>query len=301
VVENKTDSSEKSKEQDSSSSKEKSGNNNPDASTGNTGTFAVNYLIVGDFDGTGVLKAIAAKRSADTHFISADGERDFNLYINAEAVAENRSFYIDDMDMDGNADILVTNPEALFGGVFLGDGAGGYRLAAKFVTGYEAALACAGPMRNGMREIISVGANSGTLRTFQYTDKYRILQEGRMNFAPTYLMHLVSEDTAHDFVMAAKLAGAEQMLGWQDNGQVLSTPEQLGDDATVLNLDRGSYTLAGYQVGEYASIVLSSQGLSFNVANMKLLPKTYLVIGDLRRKGTLDVAVAGLEAFSPAN
>jgi hypothetical protein len=91
------------------------------------------------------------------------------------------------------------------------------------------------------------------------------------------------------------------MLGWQDNGQVLSTPEQLGDDATVLNLDRGSYTLAGYQVGEYASIVLSSQGLSFNVANMKLLPKTYLVIGDLRRKGTLDVAVAGLEAFSPAN
>jgi hypothetical protein len=301
VAENKTDSTEKSKEQDSGSSKEgaKSGNNNPVATTGNSGAFTGNYLIVGDFDGTGVLKAIAALRSTDTHFVSADGEREFNLYINAEAVAQSRSFYIDDMDNDGNADILVTSPETLFGGVFLGDGSGGYRLGAKFLTGYEPSLASAGPFRNGMRQIVSVGSNSGTMRSFLYADKYRVLQEGKLRFAPQYLMHLVT-DTALELVLARQLTGAEQILGWQESGHLLSTSHQLGDDATVLSLDRGAYTLTGHQVGQYASIVLSSQGMSFNVANMKILPRTYLVIGDLKRKGTLDVAVAGLEAFSPA-
>jgi hypothetical protein len=302
VAENNTDATDKSNEKDSSNSKDssKSDSGNAIAPAGSGNAFSSGYLIVGDFDGTGVLKTIAAQRSTETHFVSADGERDFSLYINSDAVALGRSFYVDDIDMDGNSDILVSNTESLFGGVFLGDSAGSYRYAAKFVTGYESAIMSAGPLRNGMREIIAVSPRTGSMRTFLYTEKYRILQESKLGFAPNYLLHLVSAETSLDFVMAAQIKGMEQILEWQDNGQAQFTTQQLGVDATVLNLELGSYSLVGYQVDQYASILLTSEGKTFNVANMKLMPKTYLVIGDLKGKGTLDVAVAGLKSFSPA-
>jgi hypothetical protein len=258
------------------------------------------FLIVGDLDGSGALGAMTALRSSDTRFISEDGELDFSLYINPEAVARESSFYIDDIDMDGNADILVTRADWLLGGILLGDGTGGYRVAGTFVTGYEPSIPCAGSVFNGMREILAVSTRTGRIRTFQYTDKYRMAQTEKLGLVPDYLLHLVAPDTKLEFLMAAQTGGTEQILAWKNNGLLEPTADRLGADPTVLSDDFGSGSLVAYQVGNYASIVITSQGKSFNVANMKLLPGTFLVIGDLRRQGKLDVAVAGLEFFTPS-
>jgi hypothetical protein len=100
--------------------------------------------------------------------------------------------------------------------------------------------------------------------------------------------------------MIAQTAGTEQIWGWREDGLLKPTADRLGTDATVLSGDFGSYSMRAYQVGDYASVILSGRGKSFNVANMRLLPRTFLVIGDLQRHGNLDVAVADLEFFSPS-
>lgn len=258
------------------------------------------FLILGDFDGSGVLQAKSAQRSGGKNFVSADGARAFHLYINPDAVARKSSFYVDDLNLDGNTDVLVAREEWLLGAVLLGDGTGGYKTGGSFLTAYDAVIPCAGPIRNGMRQILTVSPSYGLLRTFQYTDKFRLLQTGYLSFVPEYLLHLVATDSALDYVMAAQIGGAEQMLGWRPDGFLEAVPDTLGADATALRGNLDSYSLQAFQVGDYASIVLTSRGESFNVANMRLMPGAYLVIGDFQQRGTLDVAVAGLESFVPA-
>jgi hypothetical protein len=119
-----------------------------------------------------------------------------------------------------------------------------------------------------------------------------------MSFAPTYLLHMVAPETSLHYLMMAQKGGAEQMWGWNSDGFLKPTADQLGADAEVLNGDFGSFSMKAYQVGDYASVVLTSQGKSFNVANMRILPRSFIVIGDLRRRGNLDVAVADLQFFA---
>ncbi len=301
VAQEKTDTDEQKdpSAQDSNSTKAADSNNGA-ASSVLAGFPSGSFLILGDFDGSGVLQAKSAQRSGDKHFVSADGARAFHLYINPDAVARKSSFYVDDLNLDGNTDILAARQEWLLGAVLLGDGTGGYKTGGSFLTAFDAVLPCAGPIRNGMRQIMTVSPGFGLLRTFHYTDKFRLLQTDYVRFAPEFLLHLVAADSGIDYVMAAQIGGAEQLLGWRTDGFLEAVPDTLGVDATVLRGDLDSYSLQAFQVGNYASIVLTNKGASFNVANMRLTPGTFLVVGDFQRKGTLDVAVAGLESFSPA-
>lgn len=302
VTEDKADSTKQTAKKNSNAEDNSTADSgNPQTPTPPTGASAnERVLIIGDFDGSGTLKAKSAQRSSDTRFVSEDGERDFNLYINSAAVQERRAFYIDDINLDEIPDILVTSANALFGGVLLGNGAGGYNVADTFVTGYAPTVACAGPVRNGRREILAVGMTGiGFLRTFYYDERYRLQQTDPLSFTPEYLLHLVAPETSLHYLLIAQKQGTEQIWGWSDDGLLKPTADQLGADAAVLSSDFGSYSMRAYQVGDYASVVLTSQGKSFNVANMRLLPRSFIVIGDLRRRGNLDVAVADLEFFAP--
>jgi hypothetical protein len=257
------------------------------------------FLIIGDFDGSGILRTLAASRSGDAAFISDDGERGFNLYVNTDAVHQQRSFYIDDINRDGITDLLVTSRAQLFGAVLLGDGNGGYNVADKFVTGYEPIIPCAGPDRAGKLEILTVNTRTGILTTFVSSDRYRMVQTEDLAFLPNYLLHLVSPGTSREFLMAAQIGGIQRILGWGEDNILRPTAEALGANPMVLSGTFGSGNLQGYQVGSYASLVLSSQGNSFNVANLRTLPQTFIVLGDFYNQGSIDVAVGSLLHFTP--
>jgi hypothetical protein len=257
------------------------------------------FLLVGDFSGSGRLSVLAARRSGDTVFVSDDGERGFNLYVNSAALEQQSAFYVDDINADGTADLLVTSRPFLFGGVLLGEGNGGYQLADRFVTGYEPIIPTAGPYRNGMREILSVNARSGELRTYIFSDRYRLAQTANLRFQPSYLLHLITPDGSREFARAAQTDGAEQILGWGDDDLLQPTADTLGGDPTALVATFKDNSVHVYQVGSYASVVLSRQGNAFNVANLRVFPQTFLVFGDIHRQGVVDVAVGTMSYFSP--
>ncbi len=115
---------------------------------------------------------------------------------------------------------------------------------------------------------------------------------------PNYLLRMVAPDSSFEYLMAAQSGGSEQILKWS-NGLLESTSTGLGADPTAISGDYGSYSIKAYQVGSYASIVLTTGGSSYNVANMHMNPKIFLIIGDLQQKGFKDVAVANLMLFTP--
>ena len=256
------------------------------------------FLMIGDFDGSGVLRTAYADRLSPTRFASDDGTRDFNLYINPAAVEQQRSFGVDDIDADGYSDLLVTSRASLFGGVFLGGTDGEYRYADKFLTGYEPIVPAAGPLSSGMREILTVNMRSGSLTRFRSVEHYRPFQTERLSFLPTYVLRMFSPETSLDYLMAVQSGITGQILKW-GNGLLEPAEFGLNEDATVLSADYGSCSVRAYQVGSYASIVLSAGGSSFNVANMRVSPKIFLVIGDLQQQGFKDVAIANLMLFTP--
>jgi hypothetical protein len=256
-------------------------------------------LILGNLDGSGALACSKAARISDTKFVSSDGEREFDLSINPDAAETQSAFYIDDLNGDGIPDLLVTSRPSLFGGVLLGDGNGGYQLADKFVTGYEPTVPSAGPFWNGKREIVTVNTRTGELFLFQTADQYRKIQRAFLPFIPDYLLHLVKSETSADFLLTSKIGGAKQLLSWKDDGTVEPSPDVFGADPFAFAAAIGGDSVQAYQTGNYASIVLISQGHSFNVANMRLFPNIFLVIGDLQRNGLTDVAVGNLKSFTP--
>ena len=266
-----------------------------------SGTAApVWFTIIGDFNGSGTLQAIPARRLSDTRFVSGNGEYEFNLYINSAAAEQQRSFCIEDLNGDGTPDLLVANRSALFGGVLFGDGEGGYRVADRFLTGYEPVVPGAGPFRDGYREILTVNTRTGVLKTWHADDHYRLSQTEELPFVPDYVLHLVAQDTAAEYLMAARIGGEEQILSWADDSRLRATAQTLPAEALVFKNDFGSDSLRAYQVGDYASIVLTSQGQPFNVANLHLFPRIFLVVGDLQRRGKTDVAVGNLQSFTPS-
>ncbi len=272
----------------------------PAVPSGFPGPSADGFIILGDFDGSGLLRARPATRSGDTLFISEDGEREFSLFINAAAAERQRAFYVDDMDGDGITDIVVTGRAELFGGVLLGDGAGGYRVGHTFFTGYEPVIPVAGPYRDGKREILTVNTRTDILTTFKATQGYSVRQKQELPFKPDYVLHLVMQETCMEYLRIAQIGRQERILKWTDEGSLEATADTLPADPLILNGNFGSDSLRAYQVGPYASVVLTSQGRSFNVANLRMSPDIFLVIGDLKGRGQTDVAVGTLESFLPA-
>jgi hypothetical protein len=291
-----------SKKQASATGDTKTGSNDSQAIITGSGIPTSNrFLIVGDFDGSGVLKTAFAERASDTRFVTEDGARDFNLYINSAPVEQHRAFCIDDVNGDGYWDLLVTSESWLFGSVMLGDGHGSYQYFDSFVTGYAPTIPAAGPFHGDMREILTVNMRSGALNTFRSAKHYRAYQTALMSFVPNYLLHMVAPDSSLDYLLFAYEQGPEQIYGWGIDNTLMPTTDRLGADPTVLSSGLGSYSLQAYQVGSYASIVMKNGGASFNVVNMRVHPHIFIIIGDLQEQGFKDVAVANLLAFTPKN
>jgi hypothetical protein len=258
------------------------------------------FLIIGDFDGSGALRAIEAKHLSGTSFVSGEGEYGFNLFVASSATDFGAALSVDDMDGDGDPDLLVAIRGALFGGVMLGDGNGGYELADKFVNGYESNIPFAGPFRDGRREILTVNTRSGVVTTFEKTINYRKSHEEKLAFAPDYVLHLVEQDTSLDYIQAAQTGGAAEILQWGSDGRLKSTAVQLPWDVRVWSGNYQSASVDIYQVGNYASVVITSRSQPFNVANMRIFPQVFLIIGDLDQRGYSDVSIGNLEFFTPA-
>jgi hypothetical protein len=257
-------------------------------------------LVIGDFNGSGMLAFSKAARVGDTRFVSTDGEREFELSVNSNAVELRSSFCVDDLNGDGYPDLLATNWSLPFGAVLLGDANNRFRLSDTFYTGFEATVPSVGPFRDGKREILTVDMRSGEVHVFRATDRYYEMQRASFPFVPDYLLHLIESDSSTDFLLTAQANGAKQLLGWNDDGTIGPSSEVFAANPIMLTADIGADSVQGYQVGNYASIVLTNHDGSFNVANMSLFPKVFLVIGDLERNGTTDVAIGNLKSFTPA-
>jgi hypothetical protein len=259
------------------------------------------FLVIGDLDGSGVLSSVEAKRTGDTSFAGQDGVRTFSLFVNTAAAEQHRAFYIEDINGDLIPDLLVTAHESLFGSILTGNGKGGYQFAGRFLTGYEPMIPCAGPFQGGERQILTVNTRSGILATLSPTDRFHPAQSEKLAFVPNYLLHLVNPDTSAEFLRTALGDRAEQILQWEQNGHLETTGEKLETNPMIFSSGLGSSTVQVYQVGNYASVVLTTgQGQSFNVANFHIYPGKFLVIGDFQRTGSVDVAIADLQTFTPA-
>jgi len=258
-------------------------------------------LIIGNFNGSGMLGFAKAMRVSDTGFLSSDGAREFALLVNSAAVPLKSSFYVDDLNGDGNPDLLVTKWLSLSGAVMLGDANNNFQVSDSFFTGFEPTVPSAGPFRDGKREILTVNMRSGEVHVFRAADRYAQVQSSLIPLVPDYLLHLIKSENSADFLLTAQMSGAKQMLGWNDDGTVGLSSEDLAADPLVLTAAIGADSVQVYQVGNYASIILTSQGQSFNVANLRLFPQIFLLIGDLERNGTTDVAIGSLKSFVPVN
>ncbi len=258
-------------------------------------------LFIGDFSGSGQLQAAEADRLDEVTFSFKDSLRIFSLYVNPAAVENQRSFGVEDIDGDGIEDLLVTARASLFGGVLLGHADGTFTLKDSFVTGYEPVVAAAGQIRDGRREILTANMRTGKVATFRASPRYRQVQgQSLLDFRPAFVNHIVELQTGRDFFLAAEAGKAARLFRWSEDSRLEITGESL-PMAPSLSLsgeylsDGAAETIQAYQVGPYASIIVTdSHGGSFNVANFRLTPQLFIAVGDLSHRGVLDVAVANL-------
>jgi hypothetical protein len=257
-------------------------------------------LFLGDFDGTGALKWAQSRRSGDERFAFDDGERSFNLFVNPDAVTQERSFTIEDLNDDGNLDLVVTSRASLFAGVLLGDGAGNFAVADSFVTGYEPTVAIPGPLVDGWRDLLAVDVRTGTLTTFRGGKHYRTFRFQNLDFVPDFAAHLVNPTSGADSFLAGAEGRVPSIFSWREDGLLSGSADTLPADAistfvSPVGAQGSSVSLSLFQVGQYASVVVSdAAGRKFNVATLRVSPKMFLSVGDLQQNGTLDVAVAFL-------
>jgi hypothetical protein len=262
------------------------------------------FMFLGDFDGSGVLKCVSAQRVGDATFSFDDGTRSFVIVDNQAAVENQRSFAVEDMDGDGNMDLLQTSRAALFGAMFLGDGSGNFNYANYFLTGYEPTVAVPGPMGDGGREVLVMDLRTGNFTAFRPSGIYLPYRQGALSFIPDYMAHLVELATGMDYLMAAQTGNAPRLYQWSQGANLAASSQALpgGPSLSVINDSQSSTTLGSVQVfqtGAYASVMLTNnQGQAFNVANMHVSSKIFLVIGNVENRGTLDVGVAFLVSFN---
>ncbi len=266
------------------------------------------FLVVGDFSGSGTIEARSATRVDDSTFAFQDAQRVFSLYVNPAAVELQRSFGVDDVNRDGIADLLVTSRAAMVGAVLLGDGQGNYGLAGTFPTGYEPIVPLLGPMGDGYRDIIAVDVRSGWVQTFRHHDAYRLLHgQAAIDFSPDFVGLVTESDSNTDFLMAAQAGKAASVYQWLSDG-TLALSDQSLPPAPSFSIqedflqENAPSNVQIYQVGSRISVMLTdSNGASFNVASFKTFPGIYVMIGDILKHRTLDVAVAYLLSATPGH
>lgn len=259
------------------------------------------FIFLGDFDGSGVLSAVEARRAGENEFDFGGITKSFRLLVNPAAVADQRSLGIDDVDGDGIMDMVVTSRASLFGALLLGDSGGGFRGAGFFPTGYEPTVATFGSMTEEGREILAVNLRTGVVTSFRrrgsYYGQYRAV---RLDVPPDYLAHVVELASGLDYLLAGREGMQPYLYRLMGDSRCEPVPERLpGAPGIDLGpgLRRGNAAggLRVYQVGSYASVILSdTAGLTFNVANLRVVPGLFLVFGNLESRGSLDVGVAYL-------
>lgn len=263
---------------------------------------AERVLVLGDFDGSGVLAFAEARRLGDGVFQFPDATRTFNLYMNPSAVDVQRSFTVEDINGDGLTDLLVTSRSSMFGGVLHGDGKGEYRLVNTFLTGYEPTIAATGPVRDGGREIITVNTRSGSTGAFRPQPRYFLYRASFLDFTADYIGRVVETGTGLDYLMAGRAGSQPRLYSMLPDSRLESAGElpqqEAGHGAArPLQIQTDAGTTLVYQVGARASVIIQNRaGQAFNVANLLVSPEIFLIVGDLHREGTLDVAVAHLLA-----
>lgn len=265
------------------------------------------FLFLGDFDGSGVLGTIEARRTRENEFDFGGSTKSFRLLVNPAAVEDQRSLGIDDIDGDGVMDLVVTSRASLFGGVLLGDSGGSFRGGGFFPTGYEPTVATFGPMTEEGREILSVNLRTGVVTSFRrrggYYGQYRAI---RLDMSPDYVAHVVELASGLDYLLAGREGMQPYLYRLMGDSRCEPAPELLpGAPGIDLGpgLKRGAAVggLRVYQVGSYASVMLSDTGgRTFNVANVRVVPGLFLVFGNLERRGSLDVGVASLVSQAPS-
>lgn len=267
------------------------------------------FLVLGDFTGSGTVEAWSAARVDDGTFAFKDGQRTFGLTVNPEAVDFQRSFAIDDVNGDGIPDLIATSRAALAGGILLGDGNGNYRLSDSFMTGFEPIVPVPGRMGDQAREILGVNVRTGSIQTFRRADAsgYRqVRNQAAINFLPHFLARITKIDSGRDVFMAAQSGQAARVWQWQEDGSLAFADESIPPAPSVsifktFPADGALSNLQVYQIGSSASVLLiNGQGAAHNVANFRVSPQIFLVIGDLLRRGKLDVAAAFLLSAAPS-
>jgi hypothetical protein len=265
------------------------------------------FIFLGDFDGTGVLKHAYAKRVGDTVFDFADATRTFVITENPGAVENQCSFAVEDMDGDGNMDLLHTARAGMFGMVLRGDGSGNFGFVDYFLTAYEPTVAVPGPMGDVGREIFVIDFRTGSYTVFCTRGRYLPYRQNSLNFIPDYIAHLMELGTGFDYLLAAQTGNVPHLYQWLQSGSLTEAAQTLPGNPSISvsgdpRLDPGLGSLQVYQVGSYASVVVTnSQGQAFNVANLRVTPRIFLVLGNIENRSSLDVGVAFLLPAVPRN
>jgi hypothetical protein len=265
------------------------------------------FIFLGDFDGTGIVKLAYANRVGDAVFDFADAARTFVITENQGAVENQCSFAVEDMDGDGNMDLLQTARAGIFGAVMRGDGSGNFGFVDYFLTAYEPTVAVPGPMGDVGREIFSVDLRTASYTVFCTHGRYLPYRQGSLNFIPDYIAHILNLGTGLDYLLAAQTGNAPHLYQWLQGGSLSEAARSLPGSVSLsvsgdAKLDPGLGSLQVYQVGSYASVVATnSQGQAFNVANMRVTSQIFLVLGNIENRGTLDIGIAFLLSTVPHN
>ncbi len=256
--------------------------------------------FLGDFDGTGSIRYAYASRTGNATYSFVDGLRTFVILNNQSAVENQRGFAVDDMNGDGQVDILQTGRAGLFGAVILGDGSGNFQYSGYFLTGYEPVVALPGPMEADGREVMTVDTRNGLVTMFHTGGIYVPFYQTALPFQPDHLAHIAGRGDGFDYLLAAQAGAAPHLYRLDAGGSLTESSQDLPAGPSIsINgdplRDNGMASLVVYQVGSYASVVLSdNQGRAFNVANVRVTPRLFLAIGDLEGHGSLDVGIACL-------
>jgi hypothetical protein len=279
----------------------------PDISGGMINGSDQRFIFLGDFDGTGVVKLAYAKRVGDAAFDFADAARTFVITENPGAVENQSSLAVEDMDGDGNMDLLQTARAGMFGAVLRGDGSGNFGFVDYFLTAYEPTVAVPGPMGDVGREIFAIDFRTGSYTVFCTRGRYLPYRQNSFGFIPDYIAHLLELGTGHDYLLAAQTGNTPRLYQWLQGGSLTEAAQTLPGNPSLSvsgdpKLDPGLGSLQVYQVGPYASVVVAnSQGQAFNVANLRVTSQIFLVLGNIENRGTFDVGVAFLLSAVPHN